>query len=442
MEPKRLLSALIFTFMIFYASGQSSLELTFTAIDNSAYLQLDSIRVINRTQGVDTVLLWPDTILSICLVGVPEIPNKPDFLKVFKNYPNPVTDQTTISLYNPEKEKVSFEVTDITGRIIIKIDRVLDRGMHLFKFTTGSEKLYIFTASTKSNSSSIKILKMGSSPGEMVTLEYLASETAILQLKTTKTNLGFTFNPGDKLLCIGYANSLQSGIPDTPGESKSFSFQFATNIPCPGMPTVEYGEQIYSTIQIFSQCWLKENLNIGTMINGNINQTHNNILEKYCYDNDPSHCKVYGGLYQWGEMIQYTTNQNRQGICPPGWHVPDDEEWKVLEGSADNMYGIGEPEWDDLFQRGFDAATNLKSVSGWNAGGNGDDLFDFSALPGGFRNLNGWFGSFEGVGYWWTSTAFDGLFAWNRYINSGNQGIFRLTYQKDYSYSVRCLRDN
>ncbi len=51
-------------------------------------------------------------------------------------------------------------------------------------------------------------------------------------------------------------------------------------------------------------------------------------------------------LYQWEEMMQYTTQQGAQGICPPGWHLPTDEEWKVLEGAVDSQYGIGDPEWD------------------------------------------------------------------------------------------------
>ena len=74
--------------------------------------------------------------------------------------------------------------------------------------------------------------------------------------------------------------------------------------------------------------------------------TDNGTMEKYCYNNEPDSCTKYGGLYQWDEMMQYTTQQGVQGICPPGWHLPTDEEWKVLEGAVDSQYGIGDPEWD------------------------------------------------------------------------------------------------
>ncbi len=61
---------------------------------------------------------------------------------------------------------------------------------------------------------------------------------------------------------------------------KTYTFVFATNIACPGIPTVTYGGQDYHTIQILSQRWLGESLNIGTMIDGNTEQTENNIIEK------------------------------------------------------------------------------------------------------------------------------------------------------------------
>ncbi len=86
-----------------------------------------------------------------------------------------------------------------------------------------------------------------------------------------------------------------------------------------------------STIKIGTQCWMKTNLNVGTMINGSIDQTNNSIIEKYCYDNDPANCATYGGLYQWNEMMQYSRIESVQGICPNGFHLPSDSEWKTME---------------------------------------------------------------------------------------------------------------
>jgi len=80
----------------------------------------------------------------------------------------------------------------------------------------------------------------------------------------------------------------------------------------------------YNTVLIGTQCWMRENLNIGTRIDGSQNQTDNGTIEKYCYDDLESNCDIYGGLYQWDEAMQYVTTQGVQGICPAGWHLPTD----------------------------------------------------------------------------------------------------------------------
>ena len=81
--------------------------------------------------------------------------------------------------------------------------------------------------------------------------------------------------------------------------------------PCPGIPTLKYEGKTYHTIQIGSQCWLKENLNIGVMIDSAKNQTNNGVIEKYCYRNDPANCSKYGGLYQWNEALQYASGTSK-----------------------------------------------------------------------------------------------------------------------------------
>jgi len=81
--------------------------------------------------------------------------------------------------------------------------------------------------------------------------------------------------------------------------------------------------QSYATVKIGEQCWMKENLNIGTMILGVNNQSDNNIVEKYCYNNNSGqdYCSIYGGLYQWAEAVQYlndASNNNNWYPVPSG----------------------------------------------------------------------------------------------------------------------------
>lgn len=438
-----LISAFVIT--VAMASGQRpTMELTFTAENNGLYVQLESIKVMNRTQGGDTVLYWPDTVLSIYFVGIPEINKTEKLFQVFQNYPNPVADQTTVSLFIPEKDQVNLIVTDILGRMLLNTDRVLEKGAHSFLFTPGSGSLFFFTAQWRGNSSSIKIQQAYSHSIGGISLDYIGSETSSPQLKAAADIQSFSFNLGDDLLYIVYADTLQSGMLDAPEASESYTFQFATNIPCPGMPTVDYEGQIYNTIQVFSQCWLKENLNVGWMIQGIGNMGDNGTIEKYCYNDKQDSCTKYGGLYQWNEMMQYTTQQGTQGICPPGWHLPSDEEWKVLEGSVDKQYGIGDPEWDLApGDRGNDAGTNLKTISGWFDGGNGTDHFGFAGMPGGYQ-LWGGFNNADKAGWWWTSTeSTNPEFSRERNLNYYSLKVYRyLGSLKELGHSVRCLRDN
>lgn len=264
--------------------------------------------------------------------------------------------------------------------------------------------------------------------------------------KSQKAITDFIFNPGDQLRYTGYAKTVNEVngsdvIKDAPQTDSLYMFEITEGIPCPGIPTVNYEGQIYNTVLIGSQCWLKENMNVGTMINGIDDMEDNGIIEKYCYDNDHANCDIYGGLYQWDEVMQYTTTQGAQGICPSDWHLPTDEEWKQLEGEVDSQYGYPDPEWDDWGWRGFDAGINLKSTSGWNYGGSGTDLFGFTCLPGGERfHPDGIFTAITGYSILWSSSEL-GSFVWIRGLLYGSGEVHRKPLIKLHGWSVRCLKD-
>ena len=197
--------------------------------------------------------------------------------------------------------------------------------------------------------------------------------------------------------------------------------------------------QTYNTIQIGNQCWMAKNLNIGEMINGNEEMTNNGVIEKYCYDNDTLNCSTYGGLYQWNEIMEYETTQGTQGLCPDGWHIPTDDEWKILEGTVDSQYPVGDTIWDNTGYRGFDAGHNLKSQEGWNSTGNGSNAFGFKARPGGWIN-NGYFHSLLFFSMFWSSTEIDSNLAYKRGIYLSYQ-IIRSQSSKSKGYSLRCIKN-
>ena len=241
-----------------------------------------------------------------------------------------------------------------------------------------------------------------------------------------------------------------NGIGDcNPGEGYLIKMLAGETLIYPGSSSFTCGdpftdprdEQTYTTVQIGNQCWMAENLNVGTMINGSVGMTNNEIIEKYCHSNNNANCNEYGGLYQWDEMMHYVTDSATKGICPEGWYLPTDYDWKILEGTVDSQYPVGDPIWNNSGIRGFDAGLNLKSVSGWAFSGNGIDLYGFTVLPGGYHMPGGW-GDLTYTGYFWASSEISSNIAWNRILIGGNDQIGRMdSYSKDKAFSVRCLKE-
>lgn len=93
---------------------------------------------------------------------------------------------------------------------------------------------------------------------------------------------------------------------------------------------------------------MAENLNIGKMVQGSDDQTDDQEIEKYCYDNDAKNCEEYGGLYQWAEMMKLPSEcntkscadsikPNHQGICPNGWHLLTYDEFYIIVHADGNV---------------------------------------------------------------------------------------------------------
>ena len=225
---------------------------------------------------------------------------------------------------------------------------------------------------------------------------------------------------------------------DAPETSILYEFEITEGVPCPGIPTINYGDQLYNTVQIGNQCWMKENLNVGTMIPRTTWMTDDGILEKYCYNNDPANCDCYGGLYQWDEIMQYPSPVGTPDICPMGWHIPTDDEWKSLE-----MYlGMSQSHADSVGYRGTDEAKKMKTTTGWDYNGNGTNSSGFSALPGGFHYPDGSLWGLGGSGYWWSSTEYENNTnrSWAR-VMTDNDKAYRYYWVKSCGYSVRCVKD-
>lgn len=241
------------------------------------------------------------------------------------------------------------------------------------------------------------------------------------------------------------------GLP-FPGNNWAMYFEYEP-------PSWECGEtliderdgQEYSTVQIGEQCWMAQNLNIGTPVDGMGDQTNNGTIEKYCFNNNGSYCEVYGGLYQWDEMMQYTTQEGAQGICPEGWHVPTDAEWTALTD-----YVKSQPEFccnSNTFNIGkaLASTTLWYGPSAYPCGISNDpgtnNTTGFTGLPGGSRTFTTQtppqprFYYLTTLGYWWTSTGSDDTKAFGRSLYWDRAGIGTANVVRGTGYSVRCIKD-
>jgi uncharacterized protein (TIGR02145 family) len=198
----------------------------------------------------------------------------------------------------------------------------------------------------------------------------------------------------------------------------------------------DFDGNVYRTITIGTQVWMKENLKVTHYRNGiSIPQVtgsdnwSNLSTPAYCsYDNNPANMVVYGCLYNW-----YAVNFESDGIkvlCPEGWHVPDKNEWTTLidyfggqEVAGGNMKEAGTSHWLDPNS----GATNQNG---------------FSALPGGYRfATDGLFYLIEKTGCWWSSTPNDMNEAWFAQAIFNNTHAPQYYYHKRHGYSVRCIKD-
>ncbi|MBN1820032.1 MAG: hypothetical protein JXR31_14775 [Prolixibacteraceae bacterium] len=216
-----------------------------------------------------------------------------------------------------------------------------------------------------------------------------------------------------------------------------------------GTFTDERDNNKYKWIKIGEQIWMAENLAYLPEINllDNRSETEARYYINGYYGTDlnaakeTENYKFYGVLYNWTAACE---------VCPSGWHLPSDDEWKELERTI----GIEEEQLDLWMddRRGVGIGTKLKSTEGWigssygEMNGNGTNDFGFNALSGGY-STNGTVPPGE-EGYWWTSTNefhentnTTENYPWARTLKYYHTYVDRQFFTKNFGFSVRCVKD-
>lgn len=212
--------------------------------------------------------------------------------------------------------------------------------------------------------------------------------------------------------------------PIVPGESSFLASAFV----CGADTAKDVNNNIYRTVKIGDQCWMKENLRVTRNPSGT-------KIVRNCYDNNINNCNSAGGLYDWDTAMDRSATEGAQGICPDGWHIPRDSEWFILESYLKDSGRTCDPNRIGA-QDCEGAGTKLKS------GG----LSGFDGFLAGYLHRSGGYYGQAIYTFFWSSTK-------RKTSPESEYGIFGRFLSKDYStlyrsyddsterFSVRCLKN-
>ena len=228
-----------------------------------------------------------------------------------------------------------------------------------------------------------------------------------------------------------------------------------TTYECGTSTVKDYDGNVYNTVPIGNQCWLKENLRTTHFSNGTsitLGTSYGvSTPARYYPNHDSANVGSYGYLYNWAAVMNDAASSSAtpsgvHGICPLGWHVPSDAEWTQMENfvSSQDQYLCN--------NSASNIAKALTSATGWNSSSaacavgndlNTNNATGFSAMPAGDCHYNWGYENFGNGTLFWTSTenSSNGN-AWRRYLSYNAAVVNRDNKDKGNGFSVRCLRDN
>lgn len=188
----------------------------------------------------------------------------------------------------------------------------------------------------------------------------------------------------------------------------------------------------FKEVKIGTQTWMSRNLNVDKFRNGDVipqvktaeewTKAGENKEPAWCYyGNDSVKGIEYGKLYNW-----YAVNDPR-GLAPAGWHLPTEDEWSSLYNYLRRI-----PRKEVI--------PKLKSATGWEFEGDGNNESGFSGLPAGKRSPWGTFSEAGKGGFWWSSEV-NKHSAIVRILHHSKTDLVKLVDMKESGFSVRCVRE-
>lgn len=440
-----------------------TVTLQFTGRDATGhYVQLDSVTITNYTRNWQETVFWPDTTLTLQIgtgiedAGTGGTPS----LKLSQNNPNPFSGMTEVELSVADKGKVTLEISDINGRIMETFQETsLPRGIHHFRVGLSTAGTYMLTARQRGKVSSIKMVCNG---GSSNAIEYVG--LSMVPAFVPKSHTTKPFDLGDMMEYEGYAvvngaEVVSQTVTQPQNASETVVLRFmgvvsGDGMPCPDAATVtDHEGNVYSTVQIGGKCWMRENMRCTTSPNGHLtaggNLTSCYVAYYYDYSSSPIPLVDRGLLYNWSGAMDTTATTyisdsfiSRRGICPAGWHVPNDDEWSNLFNYVSNVNAYRCNDHITYIAKSLASKDYWDTFSGNCVPGNNqndNNATGFSAIPAGCGNTSFTSSGFETL--FWTSTSYNGAFATHYSIAAIRATVYKSDTNKQHGYSVRCIRD-
>ncbi len=313
--------------------------------------------------------------------------------------------------------------------------------------TLSTETVTAITANTASSGGNIS-----SDGGAAVTARGICWSTSpapdiTLTTKTSDNNGIGAFSSSITGLSANATYYVRAYATNSVGTAYGNEISFTTHAAQLFSTVTDIDGNVYHEVTIGTQTWMVENLKTTKYRNGDAipyvadNATWSALTSgaQAAYNNDAANATKYGLLYNW-----YAVADSRN-IAPTGWHVPTDAEWTTLENYLiANGYNFDGRTTYNNIAKSLAATTDWYTSTG--IGNIGNDLTQnntsgFSALPGGYRYLNGQFYYLLSFSNWWSSSASSATTAWYRNLASYEASSYYSTEGKANGFSVRCIKD-
>jgi len=221
-----------------------------------------SLRIYNvyaDTSGSDGTFTFNN------ITGVEEEQLPPGY-SVSDNFPNPFNPRTRIGIKLPTRENVKVEIFNLLGqRVVDAIKQSVDVGTNYIDVELNGlpNGLYISRITIGDKYSVVKKLMLIYGSQHLIT-DGGSINTLLNKSKSTNINTNL-----DSLVATSsiIGRKTFTGLPSFVGGTLILG-NLTIERYCLGTQTVDYVGKIYNTVQIGSQCWLRENLDVGTMIQG------------------------------------------------------------------------------------------------------------------------------------------------------------------------------